>query len=611
MVESFSNDYIYDLGEIIGSYRALAPSGLQGFLEAAEEHDYHVAFFEDPTQTLNDFEHLNRVPEVTIESTFDNTVNGMLPFQVQGYNMLKDEPWGVARWDTGTGKTVFAASMIKYHQLQGDHDLTFVVVKKHNKVNTVRKLKRLGDVDALYVRGTKARREKTYRQIADELERGNPVVVVLNYEQFKFDFTTRDKQKRLILTDWGERFFPNRRLMCIWDEMPTKLKTRTSDLYKSICKCLYRTDPPQTRLDRLRPASLRSYMLSATPIENSPEDWFNCLRLMDGGSTYGTVSAFNEVYVESWNFFDNDKPETFHNLERMRLTSAYMVHQATKKDPDIAQYFPKVIEEPVYIDWDEKNRKLYQTIEQAVRDNPEAPLFALIGVLQMFCDMPTMILDSAARRELYEEVLDSWDGEGKEPSPKGSQIALMLMEQFAEQFTNQNHPKLEELREILLERHPTSQVAIYTKWNQTLMPYLEAFLKEWGVSYVRYHGTDRQKQRAQDAFQNGEVRVFLSSDSGSDSIDLDAGNVVIDYNLPWTWTKIVQRHNRVHRPTSNHDTVYYYSLILVDSVEERTQQIISRKQGYHNELFDPAAGDFSASARLTKEELLWILTGGS
>lgn len=617
LVDGFTKDYLFDLEAVIGSYRAIAPSGMGEFIGVASRLGYWLSFFEDPATMLGAYQHLNVEPEVSINSTFPNTVNGMLPYQVQGYNMLKDLDYGVARWDTGTGKTVLAAALAKYHWAQANFDICFFVVKKNNKVNTVRKLRQLADLDALYITGSKQKREQYYAKVQASLRTRGRIIVVMNYEQFRTDFVTRNSDEQLVLSDWGELFFPGRDLMFVWDEMPTKLKTRTSELYKSICKCIYRTAPPQVSDAKLRPHSMRAYMLSATPIENSPEDWFNCLRMMDGGRTYGTVTDFENAYVKSWSFYDPTKPADFHNFERMRLKAAHCVHQVSKKDPDIAAVFPKAVEELVYIDWDDRNAAMYNQVQDlaeaaaADMDSKDVPIFSLIGTLQMLCDAPEMVTDSAARREVYEDALEAWEDapEGRSPQPDGSDFAFAISDKLKAKLTNEGHPKFERLRELLVERHPEAQVAIYSKLNQTLMPYLEAALTQWGVTYGRYTGTERQRQVVQDAFQAGEMRVFLASDSGSDSIDLDAGNVVIDYNLPWKWTTLTQRHNRVHRPTSNHDTVYYYTLLMAGSVEERVLQIIEKKRGYHNELFDPAAGDFSASARLTKEDLMYILTG--
>lgn len=142
------------------------------------------------------------------------------------------------------------------------------------------------------------------------------------------------------------------------------------------------------------------------------------------------------------------------------------------------------------------------------------------------------------------------------------------------------------------------------------MPVLKERFDEWGVTYVEYDGTDQQKQEAQDTFMSDpDIRVFLSSDQGSDSLDLYEASVVINYDLPWNWSRLQQRNNRVHRIVSEHHTVYYYDLVMADSVEDRKRQLIERKKGFHDEVFRGAIADRSASARMTKDDLLYALRG--
>jgi SNF2 family DNA or RNA helicase len=84
-----------------------------------------------------------------------------------------------------------------------------------------------------------------------------------------------------------------------------------------------------------------------------------------------------------------------------------------------------------------------------------------------------------------------------------------------------------------------------------------------------HDGTASQKQSAIDRFQaDPNIKVFLSSDQGSDSINLDAGSSVINYDFPWKYSTLIQRVNRVNRITSlgrGIENVYYYNLITLQA----------------------------------------------
>lgn len=598
IVQSLDQNYLFDFKDLIGSYRSLAPSKLEAFVQECNERGYKAAFSENPEKILDAYSGLSTVPEIDLDSTFPGTTNGMLPFQIQGYNFLKDLPGGVAMWSTGTGKTVLASALLKYH-LQRDFDTAFFVVKSHNKINTQRTIKRLAGIDAVVIDGPRKQREIAYSRLYGRKRQ----VVITNYEKFRVD------DHSLV------PLFQDRDILCIWDEMPTKLKTRSTQLYKSVRKCLYRgngLDPTKKR-----PKRIHQWMLSATPIENAPEDFYNCVRLLDP-TVFGTIDDFRNQFVASYNPF-NSQPYSWHNLERMGLMASHITHQVDKTDPDIAKVFPDVVEEPYFIDWNPVDRSIYDRVaKEAVKSMEDRDLFAedtilaMIGVLQMLCNAPTMVKNSAALREAYESAMeDYWDDMiTNEPYMKGSSTALKLVRELPGVLTDERHTKLDTLRSLLTEAHPGSKALVFTSFNEALLPILSKNFDAWGVAHVVYAGSSNQKQEAEDRFKEEEgIQVFLSSDAGSDSLSLEVADVVIHYDLPWKWSTLIQRQNRVHRVVSEHDAVRYYTLMMADSIEDRKMEIIAKKLGYHEAVFKGAIADQAASARMTREDLIYVLTG--
>lgn len=595
-VNAFDKSFFMDLHEDLGPYKVVAPNQLDHFLARCDELGYQVAFFEDPTTILDAYAGLNAIPEIELDSEMPGTVNGMFPYQVQGFNFLKNVSGGVAMWSTGTGKTVLASALLKYRLERNQFDIAWFVVKSHNKVNTQRSLQRLAGIESIVLDGDKRKRKRLYEQIANAEK---PVVVVTNYEKFRVD-------QDLLLPLFEKRVF------CVWDEMPTKLKTRTTQLYKSVCSCLYTCKAPQVNAEKLRPQSLYQVMLSATPIENDPEDWFNCVRLLDP-TVYGTVKDFRDEFVASYSWFDRNKPEVWHRLDKMGLMASSICHQVDKTDPDIAGQFPDIIETPVYIDWNAADRKIYDKFadEIAKADDDEINVLAAIGVMQMLCDAPTMVNNSAARRRAFQEAYEAFlDDGGVMPAVTGSEAAMRLVDALGADLSDDNHTKLETLRQLVVEDHPNEKIVVFSAFNDGLMPILEKKLQEWNVTYVRYNGSSLERQAAFDAFaEDSNIRLFLSSDAGSDSINLEQASVVIHYDLPWKWSTLVQRQNRIHRVTSEFSKVTFYTLLMANSVEDRKLALVNRKLGYHEGAFKGAIADQSASARMTKDDLLYILTG--
>src|SRR3954469_16689319 len=87
-VDSLDPSFFFDFEEIIGEYRVLFPSTLSAFKRRADELGYQLVFAQNPSGILEGDRALAEPPEFSIESNLPNTVNGFLPWQVEGYNKL-------------------------------------------------------------------------------------------------------------------------------------------------------------------------------------------------------------------------------------------------------------------------------------------------------------------------------------------------------------------------------------------------------------------------------------------------------------------------------------------------------------------------------------------
>jgi SNF2 family DNA or RNA helicase len=600
--------WFFDLESIVGHFRTVSPARLKDFIEACDDY-YQIVFETPPESILTIYEDLQNPPPFALNSNLPNTIHGMFPWQVEGFNrLIKDESLGagLAIWATGAGKTAFLASAIKWHETEGHpYDLALVVVKKNNKIDMQRKLKALANLDSFVVIGTPTKRNAVYDEMSARLEAKEKVILVTNYENFRQD----DEAFKWLMED--------RDCLILWDEMPTRLSNRTTQVYEAVQKCLWKTFQPRTGLPTPRPSWMRQWMLTATPIENSPEGLFNQIRLLDP-TLLGTVGQFESNYVVNRNPISH-KPERWGRLDKLEGKIEFMTHRVSLADPEVAKLFPEVMEDTLIIDWDPRDRAIYDMLAtNAVKileeesESEEFNVLALIQVMQMMCDAPSMIGKSAENHKEFKKVLAELGGE-EDDMPrlmKGSEIAVRLVETLRKAPTDERHTKFETLKEILTEKHPDDKVLVYMTWASYGFEPMEKKLNEWGISYVAYAGTDKQRQAAKDAFRaDPDIRVFLSSDKGSDSIDLPEAAVGVHFNQPWTWTRKQQREGRNNRVDSLLPTTFWYSLTMAGSVEDRKQEILATKRGYHEALFDGKAAEDAMASKLSREDLVWILTG--
>lgn len=611
-VESLWPEFFFDFEEIVGPYRTIAPAKLSTFFDLADSLEYQVCFIDTPETILSAYTHLSDPPPFSIKSDLPNTVKGFLPWQISGFNKLvRDEDLnaGLVVWSTGCGKSIFIASAILWHQDYGHpFDLALVVVKANNKADMNRKLKRLADIDSIIIDGTPDQRLEIYAEIEAKLREGEQVVGIVNYEKFRED------------PEYFKILLKKRNVLVFWDEAPSRLSNRNTKLYKSIKKCLWdRFSSRESGLDGAQPSAawLRQWGLTATPIPSDPEAAFNYIRLMNP-PLLGLVEEFQGEYVSARNFFSK-KPERWHNLPKLEAKLEHLTHRVSREeDPEVNRLFPEVIEDTVIIDWHPDDRFIYDILtgkakEMVDADFEDVNILALIQILQMVCDAPSMIVESARNRKAFEDFLiESELEDGAFPTfrgPKGSGIAPVLLDALKTPPSDIHHTKMEAWREILMEKHPNDKVLTFMTWSSYGFKPLTTKLDEWGITYVAYEGTQKMADAAKDRFrEDPDVRVFLSSDRGADSIDLPEAAVGINYNLPWTWASKRQRMRNV-RVDSQLETNYWYDLVMANSVEERKQEIIQTKYSYHAALFDGKAVDDTLSARLSRDDLLKILFG--
>lgn len=648
-VESFDDNYTAKLGDAVTRFSTVSVSSYPRFARVAGEMGYTPVFMEDPIEHFEWVKSLDRDPGVSVNSTLEGTTGGFLPFQVRGLNFMKScDRCVYFQWSTGTGKTLAAEGTIMIKAQEGygpkkdeGFDLCLYVVKPNNLVNTLRKLKDHTGLTGRILAGSPKRRQRLIEEAAAAMVAGEQPILIFNAEKFRED------------TELLKLLVEDHKLLVIFDEMPTKYANRGTALYKATAEVLYTsymkpqtgknagkvTFYPNAKADR--PSEVFYVAMSATPLSNSPEDFFNSIRMMDS-TVYGSVNDFNNKFVagrDRW-----FQVTSWKSLDLMGAMAAHIVHQVDKHaDPEIAAQFPdKLPPETVFCDMDSATEKLYAKLQKEYENIGKLSMLdfeeilAAIGTFQMLCSNPRSVLISAKLREEYEAALLSYaqnlvnagikaDSKEFEASievfekkfKQGSEVALKLRALVNDdsKFTDEDAKgecivsKMIELRDRI-EQHD-DKVIVFSTMNETLLPLIGEWFDKWGITYVSYHGGitgHANKQAVIDQFRNDpSIQVFLSTDAGSDSIDLPEATLTIHYDLPWTKAKITQRENRQDRIDSTKDSVQVVTLAVPFTVEDRKADILSIKQGYHDQLFSGVIAE--TEGQVNKGDFLYILTG--
>jgi len=132
-----------------------------------------------------------------------------------------------------------------------------------------------------------------------------------------------------------------------------------------------------------------------------------------------------------------------------------------------------------------------------------------------------------------------------------------------------------ELIEGLVEAEPLRKILVFTFFRGTLA-YLKRHLEALGVRVYSMSGNDRPDERAQiieDFRQDAAARILVSTEVGSEGLDLQFCNAVVNYDLPWNPMRVEQRIGRIDRYGQVSPKVAVVSLYANGTIDTR---ILSR-----------------------------------
>ncbi len=136
-------------------------------------------------------------------------------------------------------------------------------------------------------------------------------------------------------------------------------------------------------------------------------------------------------------------------------------------------------------------------------------------------------------------------------------------------------PKLERLLEIVREKagRTNRRLLVFSAFRHTLA-YLADALRTHGVRVGTIHGDVADDERrllrrafALDPQDSNAVDVLLSSEVGSEGLDFQFCDALMNYDIPWNPMRIEQRIGRIDRYGQASETVAIYNLVTPGTVD--------------------------------------------
>ncbi|APE09311.1 hypothetical protein BO226_08900 [Rhodococcus sp. 2G] len=175
-------------------------------------------------------------------------------------------------------------------------------------------------------------------------------------------------------------------------------------------------------------------------------------------------------------------------------------------------------------------------------------------------------------------------------------------------------PKVEVLRGIVEDKQGSSnnKVLVFSTFRHTLR-YLEEQTRQWGVRVAVVHGAvpdgDRHMLRRRFKLPQSDpdaIDVMLCSEVGTEGLDYQFCDMLVNYDIPWNPMRIEQRIGRIDRRGQQSESVAIINILTEGTIEaEIYQRCLSRIGVFHRALggSEKILGDLTSELRRIAEDL--------
>jgi hypothetical protein len=160
---------------------------------------------------------------------------------------------------------------------------------------------------------------------------------------------------------------------------------------------------------------------------------------------------------------------------------------------------------------------------------------------------------------------------------------LMTVLDTCGQWHAQADNKLAALVELVKHKHAKDKLLVFTQFADTAR-YLKSQLVEHGVTQIAeatgqsddpaaiaWRFSPQSSGKQEYAKETGELRVLIATDVLSEGQNLQDAHIIVNYDLPWAIIRLIQRAGRVDRIGQRSNTIFCYSFLPTDGIEQLIQ----------------------------------------
>ncbi|MFX1340722.1 MAG: DEAD/DEAH box helicase [Promethearchaeota archaeon] len=337
-------------------------------------------------------------------------------------------------------------------------------------------------------------------------------------------------------------------------------------------------------------------LLTATPMENYLKDIFSLVTLMK--PIFGSYRQFRKEYA-----IPKDKRACKNPLKLRKKLNQIMIRRKREEIKGIS--FPQRVANTIQFDMNNKEWEFYNTVcdyistsynELEKGSNKENVDYKEIKnkisnkyniTSKRFYNrkiwlhkFTLMLLQRRICSSAFAADKSILNMINSRRSNEFDLLSIPILEKFhkiAKELNNRESSKVITLKKIL--NQIPNKCVIFTEFKDTL-DYISEQLKPEDFSFIKFSGDLSSTQRAETIKKFWEEKdILLSTDAGSEGINLQVANTIINFDLPWNPMRIEQRIGRVYRLTQKSDKVYIFNLASKDTIEQYVLDLLYKKIG--------------------------------
>ncbi len=295
-------------------------------------------------------------------------------------------------------------------------------------------------------------------------------------------------------------------------------------------------------------------MLTATPIQNRLWDLYSLIDLLTVARGHENPFGSEGLFLRRFIADRGDQARRLNPAARDQFRNIVYGYMSRVRRGDAKLYFPDRVVQMHRVNPTAAELELISAIAKPIQ---RLNRLAQISILQALTSSPEALsaqLTNMARRGTVSEELAATVRAIVAKMPQSAK--LHGLEILIEKLRGENS---ERWRLVVFTCRRETQTTIQT------------FLEERGLKVGIINGeSGARNQETLARFRKNppECRVIVSTEAGSEGVNLQVANVLVNYDLPWNPMIVEQRIGRVQRLASEHAHVSVFNIMLRGTFEE-------------------------------------------